>query len=77
MKLILNIDDLNYQYLNKMAQQDNTTVESIVNDLIQTHIMASRLNYSTNIKKEGSRISYPLIMSWIYIVYHTLFNFAP
>ncbi|EJD8522459.1 hypothetical protein M2M08_002728, partial [Staphylococcus pseudintermedius] len=38
MKLILNIDDLNYQYLNKMAQQDNTTVESIVNDLIQTHI---------------------------------------
>lgn len=34
-----------------------------------------QLNY--NIKKEGSCVSYPLIMSWIYIVYHTLFYFAP
>lgn len=34
-----------------------------------------QLNY--NIKKEGNHYGYPLIISWIYIVYHTLFNFAP
>ncbi|EGQ3198889.1 hypothetical protein IS813_001134 [Staphylococcus pseudintermedius] len=52
MKLILNIDDLNYQYLNKMAQQDNTTVESIVNDLIQTHITDVNESYRGIDKKE-------------------------
>lgn len=34
-----------------------------------------QLNY--NIKKEGNHYGYPLIMSWIYIVYHTLFYIAP
>ncbi|HEC2173936.1 TPA: hypothetical protein R1915_002042 [Staphylococcus delphini] len=51
MKLILNIDDLNYKYLNEIAQQDNTTVENIVNDLIQDHIVDVNVSYR-NINKE-------------------------
>ncbi|MDK3667876.1 hypothetical protein O0A02_00610 [Staphylococcus pseudintermedius] len=51
MKLILNIDDLNYKYLNELAQQDNTTVENIVNDLIQDHIVDVNVSYR-NINKE-------------------------
>ncbi|WP_019165677.1 hypothetical protein [Staphylococcus delphini] len=52
MKLIINIEDENYKYLNELAQQDNTTVENIINDLIQTHITDVNESYNNVDKKE-------------------------
>ncbi|HEC2231574.1 TPA: hypothetical protein R1967_001792 [Staphylococcus delphini] len=52
MKLIINIEDKNHKYLNELAQQDNTNIESIINDLIQTHIVNVNENYQNIDKKE-------------------------
>ncbi|MDE9824155.1 hypothetical protein O0G74_01500 [Staphylococcus pseudintermedius] len=52
MKLIIDINDNNYKYLNELAQQDNTNVESIINDLIQTHIVNVNESYRNIDKKE-------------------------
>ncbi|HEC2167375.1 TPA: hypothetical protein R1942_000329 [Staphylococcus delphini] len=52
MKLIIDINDNNYKYLNELAQQDNTNIESIINDLIQTHIVNVNENYQNIDRKE-------------------------
>lgn len=52
MKLIIDINDNNYKYLNELAQQDNTNIGSIINDLIQTHIVNVNENYQNIDKKE-------------------------
>ncbi|EJO7204230.1 TPA: hypothetical protein ACJHHF_001879 [Staphylococcus pseudintermedius] len=57
MKLIIDIEDTNYKYLNELAQQDNTTVENIINDMIQTHIVSVNESYRDVNKEELSDFS--------------------
>ncbi|PCF60930.1 hypothetical protein [Staphylococcus delphini] len=52
MKLIINIEDENYKYLLELGQQDNTDIDSIVNDLVQTHITDVNESYRNIDKKE-------------------------
>ncbi|EGQ1789063.1 hypothetical protein DDR79_11860 [Staphylococcus pseudintermedius] len=57
MKLIINIEDKNYKYLTELAQQDNTNIGSIVNNLIQTHITDVNESYRSVDKKELDEFS--------------------
>ncbi|EGQ0387937.1 hypothetical protein ACSG5M_000895 [Staphylococcus pseudintermedius] len=57
MKLIINIEDENYKYLIELAQQDNTSIEDIVNDLIQTHIVSVNESYRDVNKEELNNFS--------------------
>ncbi|MDF0320926.1 hypothetical protein O0M08_11040 [Staphylococcus pseudintermedius] len=52
MKLIIDIEDKNYKYLIEIAQQDNTSIKNIINDLIQTHIVDVNEHYRSVDKKE-------------------------
>ena len=52
MKLIINIEYENYKYLNELAKQDNTSIEDIVNGLIQTHIVSVNESYRDVNKEE-------------------------
>lgn len=38
MKHITNIDDNNFKYINLLAQQNNTSIDAIINDLIHNNI---------------------------------------
>lgn len=38
MKVIINIDDDNFRYLNQLTKQDNTTIDHIINDLVKNNI---------------------------------------
>ncbi|HAR6068540.1 TPA: hypothetical protein I1657_000302 [Staphylococcus pseudintermedius] len=38
MKVIINIDDDNFNFLNQLAEQDNTTIDNIINELIKFNI---------------------------------------
>ncbi|PCF50142.1 hypothetical protein [Staphylococcus delphini] len=38
MKVIINIDDDNFSYLNQLTKQDNTTIDHIINELIKFNI---------------------------------------
>lgn len=52
MKLIINIEDKNHKYLNELTQQDNTDIDSVINDLIQTHIVNVSESYRDVNKEE-------------------------
>ncbi|HHW5059129.1 TPA: hypothetical protein ACU2HW_000221 [Staphylococcus pseudintermedius] len=38
MKVIINIDDDNFNFLNQLTEQDNTTIDDIINELIRFNI---------------------------------------
>lgn len=38
MKVIINIDDDNFNFLNQLTEQDNTTIDNIINELIRFNI---------------------------------------
>lgn len=38
MKVIINIDDDNFNFLNQLTEQDNTTIDNIINELIKFNI---------------------------------------
>ncbi|WP_462129758.1 hypothetical protein LPB09_04780 [Staphylococcus pseudintermedius] len=38
MKVIINIDDDNFIFLNQLTEQDNTTIDNIINELIRFNI---------------------------------------
>ncbi|HGH5531498.1 TPA: hypothetical protein ACJI4N_000448 [Staphylococcus pseudintermedius] len=47
MKVIINIDDDNFNFLNQLTEQDNTTIDNIINELIKFNI--------TDVKKHTSK----------------------
>lgn len=64
MKTIININDLNYRYLNEASKQNGKSIDDIINDLVKTHITDVNESYHGIDKNELH--DFAKVMQWYF-----------